>query len=236
MKLSARIVHVHVGVGRLFRERKKIGIWALDIGSNGCRLTSIAWNWKLNESEREMNTRRLIQLTELWSEQIEARLWDMFRPDPLGGAISRQSRLVYICVGHTVWRVIGVWGYKSRVEVRCITFLNRSYQRVIFGYSFEEWNVLMYRLLQCMFEQLDRRYLMRQPVEALGLYVVMICTGDLETSLDVGHDWVSISGEIIQVRKYVDAATLKPNNSTLFLFGAVPMRPLTEVSADITEW
>jgi len=117
MKLSARIVHVHVGVGRLFRERKKIGIWALDIGSNGCRLTSIAWNWKLNESEREMNTRRLIQLTELWSEQIEARLWDMFRPDPLGGAISRQSRLVHICVGHTVWRVIGVWGYKSRVEV-----------------------------------------------------------------------------------------------------------------------
>ena len=117
------------------------------------------------EWEREMNTRRLIQLTELWSEQIEARLWDMFRPDPLGGAISRQSRLVYICVGHTVWRVIGVWGYKSRVEVRCITFLNRSYQRVIFGYSFEEWNVLMYRLLQCMFEQLDRRYLMRQPVK-----------------------------------------------------------------------
>jgi len=51
-----------------------------------------------------------------------------------------------------------------------------------------------------MFEQLDRRYLMRQSVEALGLYVVMICTGDLETSLDVGHDWVSISGEIIQVR------------------------------------
>ncbi len=43
--------------------------------------------------------------------------------------------------------------------------------------------MLMYRLLQCMFEQLDRRYLMRQPVEALGLYVVMICTGDLETSV-----------------------------------------------------
>lgn len=99
------------------RKKKKIGIWALDIGSNGCRLTSSARNWKLNEGKREMNTRRLIQLTELWSEQIEARLWDMFRPDPLRGAISRQSRLVYICVGHTVWRVIGVWGCKSRVEV-----------------------------------------------------------------------------------------------------------------------
>lgn len=49
----------------------------------------------------------------------------------------------------------------------CITFLNRFYQRVIFGYSFEESK---YRLLHCMFEQLDRRYLMRQPVEALGLY------------------------------------------------------------------
>ena len=77
---------------------------------------------------------------------------------------------------------------------------------------------------------------MRQPVEALGSYVVMICTDDLEILLDVGHEWVLISGEIIQVRKYVDAATQKPNNSTLFLFGAVPMRPLTEVSADITEW
>ena len=33
-----------------------------------------------------------------------------------------------------------------------------------------------------LFEQLDRRYLMRQPVEALGSYVVMICAGDLETS------------------------------------------------------
>jgi hypothetical protein len=32
----------------------------------------------------------------------------------------------------------------------CITFLNRSYQRVIFGYSFEEWNMLVYRLLQRM--------------------------------------------------------------------------------------
>ena len=66
----------------------------------------------------------------------------------------------------------------------CITFLNRSYQRVLFGYSFEGSNVLIiYRLLECIFEQLDRRYLMRQPVEALGSYVVMICTGDLETSV-----------------------------------------------------
>lgn len=40
----------------------------------------------------------------------------------------------------------------------------------------------------------------------------------LRLLLDVGHEWVLISGEIIQVRKYVDAATLKPNNSTLFFF------------------
>ena len=34
----------------------------------------------------------------------------------------------------------------------CITFLNRSYQRVLFGYSFEESNMsIIYRLLQCIF-------------------------------------------------------------------------------------
>ena len=83
----------------------------------------------------------------------------------------------------------------------CITFLNRSYQRVIFGYSFEEWNVLMYRLLQCMFEQLDRRYLMRQPVKLSVDMLLWYAQVTLRLLWDVGHDWVSISGEIIQVRK-----------------------------------
>lgn len=104
--------------------------------------------------------------------------------------ISRQSRLVYICVEYTVWRVIGVWGTSLELKWKrmpsdasvCITFLNRSYQRVLFGYSFEGSNVLIiYRLLECIFEQLDRRYLMRQPFEALGM--LLWCKGDLETSV-----------------------------------------------------
>ena len=55
-----------------------------------------------------------------------------------------------------------------------------------------------------------------------NLLKLSVCCYDAKVTLrlllDVGHEWVLISGEIIQVRKYVDAATLKPNNSTLFSF------------------
>ena len=89
-------------------KEKKIGILALDIGSNGCRLTSIAGNCKLNENEREMNTRRLIQLAELEANKLKLDCEICFGLIHSGGKISRQSRLAYICVEYTVWRVIGV--------------------------------------------------------------------------------------------------------------------------------
>lgn len=172
MKLSARIVHVHVGVGWLFRERKKIGIWALDIGSNGCRLTSIAWNWKLNEREKWIHVD--------WSSWLNCEAnklkldYEICSGLIHSGEQYQDNQGLCIFVSGIQFGELSVFEVTS-LELKwkrmlsdasdCITFLNRSYQRVIFGYSFEEWNVLMYRLLQCMFEQLDRRYLMRQPVE-----------------------------------------------------------------------
>ena len=78
---------------------------------------------------------------------------------------------------------------------------------------------------------------MRQPVESLGLYVVMISTGDLETSVGC---WALLgidlrgdnSGEKVRGCGNAETEQLYPFS----FYGAVPMRPLTEVSADITEW
>ena len=102
----------------------------------------------------------------------------MFQPDQFGWAIYQDDQGLCLFVSSIQFGELSVfevtslelmWKRMPSDASVCITFLNRSYQRVLFGYSFEESNVLIiYRLLQCIFVQLDRRYLMRQPVEALG--------------------------------------------------------------------
>ena len=78
-------------------KEKKIGTLALGIGSNGCRFTSIVGNWKLNELERNEYT-SIDPVDWIGSEQIEARLWDMFQPDPFGWqGIQTIKACVYLC-------------------------------------------------------------------------------------------------------------------------------------------
>lgn len=144
MKLFARIVHAHVGVGRLSRERKRRLAYELWISE------AMAVVWHLSQGIENWMRVREKWIHVDWSSWLNCEANKLKLDYEICSGLIHSGEQYQDNQGLCTF-VSGIqFGELSVFEVAslelkwkrmlsdasdCITFLNRSYQRVIFGYS-----------------------------------------------------------------------------------------------------